>query len=339
MYKITIQSDYGRSNRNQRRGVVAVYVAVCGVVIIGFAALAVDIGMLYATQAEMQRCADAAAMAATWELLGEDRLLGGEVADALEIEAREMAVYAAGENIVHQDAPIVNQNEDVDVGYVSDLSYNSNVVFSSAEASNAVRVRVQRDNAHGGSISLYFARLFGADNKDLQADAVAAFEDGVFGYKITNTSGNAELLPFTLHIDTWNGLLAGTTTTGDNYTYDPDTGAVYEGPDGILELNFYPGDMNGQLPPGNFGTVDIGPDNNSARDVRRQILEGISEEDLSYFGGELTFGPDGTFELNGDNGTQCRIQGRARSHHRATTINSDLQSRMRSRQTTRCIPS
>ena len=37
-----------------RRGVVAIYAAICMVVLLGMAALAVDIGMLYATQAQLE---------------------------------------------------------------------------------------------------------------------------------------------------------------------------------------------------------------------------------------------------------------------------------------------
>lgn len=288
--------------RHVHRAAVAVYVAICGAVIIGFAALAIDIGMLYATQAEMQRCADATAMAATWELLGEERLLGGASLDELELLARETAAYVGGLNPVHRDPPVVDGFEDVDVGYLSDLTYGGSLVFSDAAPANAMRIRVRRDSERGGSIALYFARFFGADSKDLLVEAVAGFQDGIVGYEVTDETGNAQLLPFALHVNYWDGLLAGTYFTGDDYSYDPETGTVSPGPDGVLELNLYPGAGGGQLPPGNFGTVDIGASNNSTADIRRQILYGVNADDLSYFGGQLVFGEDGTFELNGDTG-------------------------------------
>ena len=56
------------------------------------------------------------------------------------------------------------------------------------------------------------------------------------------------------------------------------------------------------MPPGNFGTVDIGSPDNSAADIARQITYGVNAEDLGYFGGRLELGPDGTVELNGDTG-------------------------------------
>lgn len=300
------QSKVARA-RSGRRGAVAVYVAVCGVVIIGMAALAVDVGMLYAAQAEMQRCADAAALASTNALLSEDRVFGGAYLDALEADARYAGTYVAGANIVHNAAPIIREG-DIEIGYLSSLDFGSAMTLSSVAPANATRVSVRRDSSRGGSIALFFARIFGAASRDLDAMATAAFEDGIVGYRVTDRTGNADLLPFTLQVEYWNGLLAGTHTSGDHYSYDPETGVVSPGPDGILELNLYPGAGSNQLPPGNFGTVDIGSPNNSAADLARQILHGISQSDLAWFGGEIRLGPDGTLLLNGDTGLSAGVK-------------------------------
>ncbi|MBU0616443.1 MAG: hypothetical protein KKI02_01865, partial [Planctomycetes bacterium] len=112
-----------RQHGRIRRGAVVVYVAICLTVIIGFAALAVDIGMLYATHAEMQRAADSAAMAAAWELLSEERLMDGDYEEEVCQLARESAAYAASCNPVLQSEPMVVPDEDVDIGYLSDLTY------------------------------------------------------------------------------------------------------------------------------------------------------------------------------------------------------------------------
>ncbi len=302
MYPNIVRSTCKKPGGKLRRGNVIVYVAICGAVIIGFAALAIDIGMLYASQAEIQRSADSAAIASAWELLDEDRLQGGAYEEYVIAAAREVAASTAARNEVQNVDPVVYPEDDVDIGYLSDLAYGSSLVFTDAAPSNAARVRVHRDSTHGGSISLYFARLFGADSKDLCAVAVAGFEDGIVGYEVTDSSGNAQLLPFALHVDSWADLLAGAVGTHDNYSYDTDSGTVSAGADGVLELNLYPGAGANQLPPGNFGTVDIGPDNNSTADIRRQILYGVNAADLSYFGGRLELGEDGTVLLNGDTG-------------------------------------
>ncbi len=293
--------------RFTRRGAVVVYVTVCGTVVIGMAALAVDLGMLYNAQAELQRTADASAVAATWRLLDEERLYGTDYAEYLTGEARGTAVAIASQNTILRAAPSIEPMQDIDVGYLADLSQGSSA-FSYASASNATRVNVLQTAERGGSISLHFARLFGVNSQGLTAQATAAFEDAIAGFKIDGSAGgeNAQLLPFALHVDSWNELLAG--SGGDNYSYDPETGTVSAGSDGIYELNLYPGAGSGQLTPGNFGTVDIGSSNNSTADIARQILYGVNADDLSYFGGQLVLGEDGTLLLNGDTGLSAGIK-------------------------------
>ena len=54
----------GRSNPStRRRGVVAVFALVMLVVLLGFAALTIDVGAMYNTRADLQHAADAAALA------------------------------------------------------------------------------------------------------------------------------------------------------------------------------------------------------------------------------------------------------------------------------------
>jgi hypothetical protein len=61
--------------------------------------------------------------------------------------------------------------------------------------------------------------------------------------------------------------------------------------------------------PGNFGTVDIGPQNNSAADLRRQIRNGITLSDLASHGGELRLDSlTNKLRLNGDPGLTASIK-------------------------------
>lgn len=283
-----------------RRGAVAVFALICMTFVFAFAALAVDLGLLYESQAETQRSADAAALAAARELLHDDRLLGGAAMDGLAGNARSQAGHYASLNAVHNVNPLVDGAGDVAVG-----NWDWNGAFNSGAASsawNSARVMVHRDETRNGSIALMFARLFGHDSQGLSAQSTAAFADRIVGFKIPSSGANVDLLPFTLKDVSWDGLNDGSVTTGDNYSYDEDTGAVTPGPDGKLELNLYPGAGATQLPPGNFGTVDIGSSNNSAADIARQILYGVNQSDLDYLGGSIELGADGTVILNGDTG-------------------------------------
>jgi len=54
--------------------------------------------------------------------------------------------------------------------------------------------------------------------------------------------------------------------------------------------------------------VDIGNPNNNTADISRQIRYGLTAEDLSYYGGELTLGADGTIDLTGDTGLSAAVK-------------------------------
>lgn len=296
-----------------RRGAAAVFVAVCSVLLISMAALAIDLGMLYVARTESQVSADSAAMAAAWLLVNEDRLRGNSA--AVFEAARAEAQRVAGLNKVFKVSPYVDPNSgndpagDVLIGHLSDPA-NAGESMDTGEAGlfNSVRVRIRRDDERNGPLRNFFAGLFGHLSSNVLADATATLRDGVVGYRVTDQTGNAELLPFTLQVDYWNNLLSGAHHSGDNFAYDPETGTVSAGHDGINELNLYPGGGSGQLPPGNFGTVDIGPPGNSAADLARQILYGVSAADLAYFGGELRLGADGSLNLNGDTGLSAGVK-------------------------------
>jgi len=285
-------------------------VAVICPVLFAFAALSIDVGALYDAKAELQRSADAAALAGAGALINERRLRNNGGMD-LEIDfaVRHTAQEYVQRNRVLGQAPTVHLNTsnsiggDIVLGTLSDLTnYHEPLSIGNPDEFNSVRVCVRRDPERNGPVGLFFARIMGRYTANVQASATATIEDGVVGYSVGPNTSNAELMPFALHVDVWNALLEGTSPVGDQYAYDPNTGEVDSGSDTLLEINMYPGGGIDQLPPGNFGTVDIGGSNNSTADIERQIIDGISAEDLAYHGGELKLGDDGTLILEGDTG-------------------------------------
>jgi len=301
---------YTHKNGFQRRGSVMPLVAVICPALLAFAALSVDIGALYDAKAELQRCADAAALAGAGALIDERRLRNN---GGMDLEIDMAARYAAYEyvtrNHVLGDGPTVSLNVlnrdggDIVLGTLHDLSdYHETLSTVNPDDYNSVRVRVRRDAERNGPIGLFFARIMGVYTADVGAEATATFEDGVTGFKVTPNTSNADLMPFALSVDVWNAMMAGTHSMGDHFSFDPDTGEVDSGSDGLDEINFYPGAGPTQLPPGNFGTVDIGGNDNSTSDIVRQLLEGVNADDLAHHGGELKLGDDGTLTLDGDTG-------------------------------------
>jgi hypothetical protein len=150
--------------------------------------------------------------------------------------------------------------------------------------------------------------VFGTYRAGTQASSTAAMLPAV-GFKIeSGSSAKTSILPIALDIETWQDLIERNIGV-DEYSYNPSTGAVSEGADGVLEVNLYP-NGNADLPPGNRGTVDIGPTNNSTADLNRQILEGINASDLASLeaqGTQLRW-DDGAITLNGDPGISAGIK-------------------------------
>jgi hypothetical protein len=285
------------------------FVAVTIVVMLGMASLTVDVGMMYRARAEAQAAADSAALAGAWKLLDRGDLAGAPDSTDEIANARTSSVLLASRNDVVNDSVSVDGNTDVTIGYLADHTVpGAPMVFGTPNTYNTVQVIVHRDEVRNGPIDLFFAGVFGQTTADIQAEAWATFKDGVVGYRPNERTGNSELIPLALHVDAWNNLLAGTFTTGDSWSYNEGTGAVSAGADGIRELNLYPGGGVNQLPPGNFGTVDFGGADNSTADLARQIVYGVSADDLAELGGELVLGADGTLPLNGDTGLSASIQ-------------------------------
>ena len=72
----------------RRRGVSFALVAVSITMLLGMASMTVDIGMMYRARNEAQASADAAAMAAAWQLMDQDRLRGSAYVSTVTAAAR-----------------------------------------------------------------------------------------------------------------------------------------------------------------------------------------------------------------------------------------------------------
>ena len=97
----------------------------------------------------------------------------------------------------------------------------------------------------------------------------------------------------------------------DDYTLNDGVVSGPGSPDGTLELKVYPhkGVISEENPGGNFGTIDIGPANNSTSDLRRQIEFGINDDDLSYYpDNEITMSEEDPFSTEADPGVSAGMK-------------------------------
>ncbi len=293
-----------------RRGSILVLSTFLLIVAFALAAFAIDLGFITASRAELQKTADAAALAALIEL-GEGYGVGSSLTPAQVDAAARQAVVdvaavnrAAGRTSVYADGA-----RDVRLGqYVWNPDSGSWEKVWGQAPYTLVEVTLHRDQAgstNGDSpLSLYFAPVIGSRQANLVTQSTTALIPGA-GVRVAPGSGRAaDVLPIALDLESWESLMAG--NGPDQYRFDHDTGAVSSGTDGIREINIYPtGNQN--LPPGNRGTVDFGSSNNSTADLSRQIRYGLNEDDLSHFGGKLSF-EDGPLIINGDTGISAGIK-------------------------------
>ena len=297
----------GRKFRRLRKGNVLVMAAFMMVLMIAFVAFAVDVGYLYTCKNELQRTADSAAIAAAWELMNEDGPTGYANFSLMSANAHETAEQFAALNPVGTDVPSLGDG-DVEVGYMVDPSDPNGVLLPAVGpiAPNAVRVRVQRTELQNGEVPLFFARVLGYDSAAAEAEATAALLSNISGFKAPSDGTNLEMLPFALDQETWNDLMAGGGT--DEFKYDPATKTIVPGSDGIREVNLYP---QGTGASGNRGTVDVGGEDNSTNDIKRQIEHGVSPEDFEDLydsGRTLELNENGELALNGDTGISAAVK-------------------------------
>jgi hypothetical protein len=291
-----------RRRTSRRSGNILVLTAFMMMGMMAVLAFAIDLGYLYVAKAELQRTADAAAMAAAWDLLDDEAVYGNESLAQTESRAKETAAeYASLNSVLSGQAALAE--DDVSVGYLSDPWDSDEEIGAGGTGYNAVRVRVQRTTAQNGAVPMLFGRVLGVDQTPLAAEATAVLMSNFGGFQASEGDDNLDILPFALDVDTWNNLLAG--VGNDNWTWDAECQIIQSGGDGILEVNLYPQNTGS---PGNRGTVDIGGSNNSTADLARQILDGISPEDLEHHGGKLEFDDNGELELNGDTGISAGVK-------------------------------
>ena len=178
-----MKKSLGLSNLKDRTGAVAIMVALLLIVFIGFAALAIDLGHLYVVRNELQNGADAGALAGA-------RFLYNDSGTAVYTGANQIAIDAATVNKSEKTSVEVISNEvqrgHWSFGLTDDLSRGfypnpstepvdlSNVSTAQLDADtnfiNAIKVVTRRQTLPAAS---FFAGIFGHENFELSADAVA----------------------------------------------------------------------------------------------------------------------------------------------------------------------
>jgi Flp pilus assembly protein TadG len=137
--------------RPRERGVVIIYLAFFMLMMLGFIAIGIDVSKLMATRTELQRAADAAALAGA---SGVDFKTGKIIPDSAIVRAQN----TAGFNKAFVNDPLPVQLLAADVSF---------------PAANQVKVIVRRDANTGGSMVTHVAQVLGITKMDVSATATA----------------------------------------------------------------------------------------------------------------------------------------------------------------------
>ena len=174
-----------KNRYDNEKGVVAIYVAITMFVFIGIAVLAVDVGYWMVGRTELQRTADAAALAAT-RMLGRIYECDGNIVacpgpmpyqDQLVYVADAAAIRNASKDVAIQNQAggstegIMLNDDDIVIG---NWDASTRTLVPNLTSPDAVRVTSRRDGAANSPISTFFARVMGVNTVNVSATATAA---------------------------------------------------------------------------------------------------------------------------------------------------------------------
>lgn len=286
------------ANKSRRGSAAVLSVALLTTLLI-VSVIAIDYSKISTSRSELKRTADAAAMSGAWELF--DGVSQSQDANVVEENIEQAASDVAAENKINSQAPVLTANSDIEIGYYR-TDTPGQLDTSDPEKFNAVRVHVRKTEQSGGALPLFFGSITGKHKQSLQTNSTAALFKTIGGFRTPpDGSETINILPIALDEETWEKVV--NNETNDNYKLV--NGNVVSGSDGYCECSLYP---QGTGAPGNRGTVDIGSSGNSTNDLKRQILHGISQNDMAELGKPLTFDSNGELELNGDTGLSAAIK-------------------------------
>lgn len=254
-------------------------------------AFAVDYGYILKVRTDLQRTADAAALAAVQDLVP-----SADGTQDIAAVHDTLRTYATSNN----DSSFQILASDVEIGRYDPDTIYSNLTLLGSGTFDTVRLTVRRDDTVNTPVSLFFSRFLGIDSAPVTATAAAVLQ------KASSVDPGADVLPFALPIEVWEAH-----NTGDVWS-------LYG--DGKLK------DSTGGDIPGNWGTLDIGSTSNSSSDINNQILDGLKQADLDalYADGRIPsathVGGNSPTWMNGDTGLSTGIKQSVQQIHGETRL-------------------
>jgi hypothetical protein len=251
---------------------------------VAMVAFALDYGYILTMQTDLQRAADAAALAAVQDLVP-----GSDGTQDLDRTRSTLRSYVA-ENL---DSGFQVADADIEIGRFDTTTIYENLTLLNSGVFDTVRVTLRRDGEINPRFPLFFARALGIRDAAVACTAAAVLQ------KPQELIVGAGVLPFAVPIDEWNKI-----------GYE-NVWVIYG--DGKIE-SFDEATGETSTVPGNWGTLDIGSAANSTSDLNDQIENGLHQThiDKLYEESRIRFPThietDHPTWLNGDPGLSVGIK-------------------------------
>jgi Flp pilus assembly protein TadG len=283
------------------------------IVILAMAAFAVDIGYIILVRAQLQKAADAAALAAVEQLMqpyvqysspGRSRAQQTQILNNAEAAGLAQAKRFAAFNRAGNVRSLALNDADVVFGFL-DAQNGFSPNPPDTRFPNTVQVTVRRDAAANGLLTLIFGSVLGKGTASVTATAQATMMSDPPDF--TDVKGvNGLLLPLAVDVRVWKQFLQDGTSPpgpggggdggggdggggggdggggngGDGGGNQQGTGSgqVHLGPDGSPQLQLYATASES----GRSGLVAIGPPTTDVTTFGSWIANGPSPDDLRY---------------------------------------------------------
>lgn len=279
----------------RRRGWLAPVVALSLVIIMGAVALVLDRLWLDMATTEAQAISEASALAAARELASDDDLRGPQTPP----ESRIAAATVAAQNVASMNH-ISGQTYAFDPS-AGELTYGVNVTaedtgetkfIETSHDPRAARIVVQRTRNKGNPVALFLRGITRVPNGEVRAQSEATIDNHIVGFQ-TVAGSRVPMLPLAIlandpagrRQDTWKVQIEQRRGT-DQYRFDPTTGEVHTGSDGIPEITLTPASVKGAARQTNMAFFDVHGQAGHFP-LAEQIKLGLSTDDLERRDGRL----------------------------------------------------
>ena len=298
-----------------RRAFVSGTVVLSTILLLAVIGLALELGLLYHVEVQLQNACDAAALAGVTQLLNDDVLRPAPQSDPINrvLSAQQTALqygsmnFAAGSPTVFLVSPENDPQSDIVAGWVDNPHDRQSpfIPWVGSGPFNTLQVRAIRSQSRSNAVPLLLGVLFGVTTADIQAEARATLDQRVYGFRpIGGTS--MPLVPLAaLHQgsgDAWveQATAAPQAGTNDEYAFDPVTRQFEPGADFIPEIELRIGLTGGEdSSSSNLACLLLGTEHFKSGLFNHQLTVGLQTDHVQLWGGQLALDENGVLSLPG----------------------------------------